>query len=341
MPANWSLFVRSSPHISGRFSVNVIMRNVVFALLPSVIFATYLYGLAALAVVLTACLSCVITEHILCRINQQKTSVGDWSALITGLIFGLTLPPNLPLWMVCVGGFLAIALAKFIFGGLGSNPFNPALVARAFLQAAFPLSMTTWSPILAADRFSHIPSSLLSLPFSKAVYDATSSATPLAAFKFDGHLTSTYDLLLGLTTGSIGESCSLTLLAGALYLIARNMMSWRIPAGIFISVILISFVFHIWKPDIYPTPWFSLFAGGLMLGALFMATDMVASPITGAGCFFYGIIIGVLIMVIRFWAGMTEGVMYAILIANAISPHIDRIVRPRVYGVDSQAQKSG
>lgn len=334
MPLNKTFIVRTSPHISASLSVDIIMRNVVLALLPSVGFAVYLYGLAALIILTTACLSCVVTEHLLCRINQQETSIGDWSAVITGLIYGLTLPPGLPLWMVVIGGFIAIAMAKYLFGGLGCNPFNPALVARAFLQAAFPIAMTTWSPILAADRFTHIPASLMAFPFSKAVYDVTSGATPLAAFKFDGHSTDAYDLILGLSSGSLGESCSLSLLAGGLYLIARNMMNWRIPAGIFASVLLIGLLFHSLSPALYPSPWFSLFAGGLMLGALFMATDPVASPLTAAGCFVYGVIIGVLVMVIRYWAGMAEGMMYAILIANALSPHIDRLVKPRVYGVD-------
>ena len=332
MPLNKIFTVRSSPHIAAGVSVEIIMRNVVLALLPSVVFSIYLYGVAALIILATACLSCVATEHVLCRINQQDTSIGDWSATITGLIFGLTLPPGLPLWMVLVGGIIAIAMGKYLFGGLGCNPFNPALVARAFLQAAFPVAMTTWSPILSADRFSHIPASLFTLPLMTPVYDTTSAATPLAAFKFDAHGSSVYDLMLGLTTGSLGESCSLTLLAGGLYLIARNMMNWRIPVGVFLSVIIFGSIFHALDAHIYPSPWFSLFAGGLMLGALFMATDMVASPLTGGGCFIYGMFIGVLVLVIRYWAGMAEGVMYAILIANALSPHIDKLLRPRVYG---------
>jgi len=339
MPQAKTLLLRSSPHIGGGYSVEIIMRNVVLALFPSVAFAVYLYGLAALLILTVAVISCVATEHLLCRINQQDTSIGDWSATITGLIFGLTLPPGLPLWMVVIGGIIAIAMGKYLFGGLGGNPFNPALVARAFLQAAFPVSLTTWSPILSGDRFTHIPSSLLAFPFNAPVYDVTTSATPLAAYKFENLNTDLYQLVVGLHSGSLGESCSLTLLAGALYLIARNMMNWRIPAGIFLSIIVFGALAHFLDPQVYPSPWFSLFAGGVMLGALFMATDMVASPVTASGCFVYGVIIGMLILLIRFWSGMAEGVMYAILIGNALSPHIDKLVRPRVYGTGRGAHE--
>jgi len=327
-----TLFVRSSPHIDAGNSVEIIMRNVVIALMPSVFFSVYIYGLAAFLILSVACLSCVATEHVLCRINQQQSTIGDWSATITGLIFGLTLPPGLPLWMVVIGGIIAIAVGKYLFGGLGCNPFNPALVARAFLQAAFPVTMTTWSPILTENRFDHIPSSLLTFPLTMPTYDVVTSATPLAAFKFDGDSTDLFNLVTGLSTGSLGESCSLTLLVGGLYLIIRNMMNWRIPAAIFMSIFIFGGLFHLLNSQVYPSPLFSLFAGGLMLGALFMATDMVASPVTRVGCYVYGAIIGILIMVIRFWSGIAEGVMYAILIANALSPHIDSVLKPHVYG---------
>lgn len=333
MTFNKTLAVRSSPHISAGFSVEIIMRNVVLALLPTVVFAVYLYGLAALLILATATLSCVLTEHVLCRLNKQQSTIGDWSATITGLIYGLCLPPGLPLWMVVLGSIIAIGLGKHMFGGIGRNPFNPALVARAFLQAAFPVSMTTWTSILSDDRFSHIPTSLLALPFCKPLYDVTSAATPLAALKYEQQLEPLHNLVLGLSSGSIGESCSITLLIGGVYLIARNMMNWRIPVGVFLSVLIFSVLFYAWDTQAFASPVFMLFSGGLMLGALFMATDMVASPITPMGCFVYGLIIGVIVLVIRYWGGMPEGVMYAILIANALSPHIDRLIQPRVYGV--------
>jgi electron transport complex protein RnfD len=326
------LEIGSSPHITSGASVDVIMRNVVIALLPVCAFAVYTFGIAAALVLAVATLSCILTEHFLCKVTGRDSTIGDWSAAITGLIYGLTLPPGLPLWMAAIGGIFAVAVGKFLFGGLGSNAFNPALVGRAFLQAAFPQAMTHWTPSLGDARFAELPSSTLALPFAQPVYDAVTTATPLAAMKFEQTVTETGDLLLGLTSGSVGETCAVLILLGGVYLVARNMMSWRIPVSIFASVAVITWVFGFFSPDTYPTPEFMLLSGGLMLGAVFMATDLVASPITNAGCWIYGFLIGALVVVIRFWGGMPEGVMYAILLANAVSPHIDRLIRPKVFG---------
>ena len=326
------LDIDSSPHLNSGASVDKIMRHVVYALLPVVAFAIYSFGLAAIAVLLTAVISCVATEHVLAKKFSQASTISDWSVTITGILYGLTLPPGLPLWMVFVGGVIGISLAKFLFGGLGCNVFNPALVARAFLQAAFPTSLTSWLPAFSDDRFTTLPTSTLTLPFLSPVYDGMSGATPLANMKFNAQTTEISDLLLGLTGGSLGETCSVIILLGGAYLVARNMMNWRIPMGIFVSVIVISAFFQWLEPDKYAGPLFMLFSGGLMLGAIFMATDMVASPITNLGCFIYGLLIGVLVVVIRYWSGLPEGVMYAILFMNAVSPHIDNFVRPVVFG---------
>lgn len=327
------LEIGSSPHITSGDSVDVIMRNVLIALLPVCVFAVYSFGTGAALVLATACISCIATEHVLCKITSQPSTIGDWSVAITGLLYGLTLPPGLPLWMVAVGGIFAVAVGKFLFGGLGSNAFNPALVGRAFLQAAFPQAMTHWAPPLGDSRFAELPSSTLALPFAQPAYDAVTTATPLAAMKFDDIQAVDRDLLLGLTSGSAGETCAVLILVGGAYLVARNMMNWRIPISIFATVALITWAFNLFDPGSYPTPAFMLLSGGLMLGAVFMATDMVASPITNAGCWLYGFLIGGLVIVIRFWGGMPEGVMYAILLANAVSPHIDRLIRPRVFGI--------
>lgn len=331
---NKTLEIHSSPHISGAVSVNKIMRNVVLALLPTVGFAVFAFGLTALLTLATATLSCVLTEHLYCKLSRQLSTLSDWSVTITGLIYGLTLPPGLPLWMVFLGGVIAVALGKSLFGGLGSNPFNPALVGRAFLQAAFPVAMTTYTPAFGLDRFTSVPYSALALPFMAPTYDGATGATPLAAMKFEERVTETADLVMGFTGGSIGETCGLLIFLGGIYLIARNMMSWRIPAGIFIAVTVLSGIFHQTDPKVYPSPEFMLFSGGLMLGAMFMATDTVASPITPLGCFVYGLLIGTLVVIIRLWGGMPEGVMYAILFGNAASPHIDRLIRPTVYGTN-------
>jgi len=330
-----TLHIESSPHVRGSESVEIIMRNVVYALIPTALFAVYAFGLAALLVLITAMLSCLITERTLCFLEKKNSTVSDWSVIITGLIYGLTLPPGLALWMVFVGGVFAIGIGKFIFGGLGYNPFNPALVGRAFLQAAFPLSMTNWYPAFSDDRFTSLPSSTLTLPLASPFYDQLSSATPLAAHKFDNIDTVPMDLLLGLSSGSTGETCALLILAGGLYLIARKMMSWQIPAGILLTVFILSSFFHWLEPDKYPTAGFMLFSGGLMLGAMFMATDPVASPITHLGCLLYGILIGLVIVLIRLWGGLPEGVMYAVLFANAVSPHIDRWVQPKAFGTSN------
>ena len=326
------LQIHSSPHISSGAGVDVIMRNVVYALLPVVAFSIYAFGLAALFTLMAAVLSCLLTEHWLCKWSRQTTTVYDWSVAITGIIYGLTLPPNLPLWMTLIGGVIAVSLGKFIFGGLGYNPFNPALVGRAFLQAAFPTAMTTWSAAFGAQRFTSLPASTLTFPLTSPQYDSLSGATPLAAMKFNQQPTDAMDLLLGLTSGSLGETCAVLILLGGLYLIARNMMNWRIPVGIFFTVIVLSALFHFANPHRYPDAVFMLFSGGLMLGAMFMATDMVASPITNLGCFIYGALIGTLVVIIRLWGGMPEGVMYAILFANAVSPHIDRFIQPTPFG---------
>jgi electron transport complex protein RnfD len=236
-----------------------------------------------------------------------------------------------------VGGIIGVGLAKSLFGGLGLNVFNPALVGRAFLQAAFPVALTSWMPGFAPGRFASLPTSTLTLPFTQPLYDAVSGATPLALWKFDRQLTEVGDLAVGFIGGSTGETSSVLILLGGAYLIARNMMNWRIPVGIFAAVGAASGILHMLDPQTYASPLFMWFSGGLMLGAMFMATDMVASPMTSRGCFLYGALIGLLVVVIRVWGGMPEGVMYAILLGNAASPHIENWIQPTVYGTRNRA----
>ncbi|MCW5515736.1 RnfABCDGE type electron transport complex subunit D [Muriicola sp. Z0-33] len=329
-----TLDISSSPHINKGRSTDDIMKNVVCALMPVVFFSFYSFGLNALLVILTATLACVLTEHFLCRLSKKETTVNDYSAVITGLLLGLTLPPSFPLWMAFVGGVIGIALGKYIFGGLGYNVFNPALVARAVLQAAFPVAITTWHPALLPDRFSTISGSVFTWPFMQPQFDAIAGATPLSAFKFDGITTPTMELAFGQISGSTGETCAVIIALGGLYLIARNMMSWRIPMAVVLSAFVLSGALYLFNRELYPSPFFMVFSGGLMLGAVFMATDMVSSPITPIGLWIYGGIIGILTIVIRIWSGLPEGVMYSILLANAISPHIDTVVKNRVYGTN-------
>jgi len=325
-----TLTIRTSPHLASAIGVEAIMRHVLLALLPSAVFAVYVFGLSALLVIVVGVFGCIATEVL--ASSDPHARARDGSAAVTGVLYALTLPPGLPLWMVVVGAVVSIGIGKAIFGGLGTNPFNPALVGRAFMQAAFPAAMTTWSAPLSADRFSSLPSSTLTLPFLSPSYDAVTSATPLAAWKFGGSSTDLGQLMLGLHSGSLGETSSLLLLLGAAYLISRNFMSWRIPAAILLTVAIGS-TLRGWLQPEHPTPpAFMLCTGGLMLGALFMATDLVGSPMTSLGHWIFGGLVGSLILIIRFFGGMPEGVMYAILLGNAATPLIDHWIRPGPYG---------
>jgi electron transport complex protein RnfD len=242
--------------------------------------------------------------------------------------------------MVAVGGVVSVGLGKAVFGGLGANPFNPALVGRAFLQAAFPVAMTTWLPAFDAERFATVATSTLAPPFGRASLDGITTATPLALWKFDGQLTSASDLALGFIPGSTGETSSVLILLGGAYLVARNMMSWRIPVALLGTVALASGALHAAAPASFAPPQFMLFSGGLMLGAVFMATDLVGSPMTATGAVLYGALIGLLVVAIRVFGGMPEGVMYAILLGNATTPLIDRWIRPTIYGAQRRRTAS-
>jgi len=335
-PLAKTLEIRTSPHITSGYDADTIMFNVVVALAPATAFAVYAFGWAALLVLATAVASCVAAEWAACRWAGRPSTLGDWSAALTGLLFGLTLPAGLPLWMVAVGGAISLWIGKSIFGGLGFNPFNPALVGRAVLQAAFPVAMTSWIPAFAADRFVRVPGSLLAFPFAEPVYDALAGATPLAAWKFSRQATEASDLAFGFVGGSTGETSALLILLGGVYLVARNFMGWRTPVAIFASTAALAAMLHQMDPARYASAAFMLTSGGLALGAVFMATDMVTSPITPRGTWIYGAVIGVLVVVIRTWGGMPEGVMYAILLGNALAPHLDRWTQPRVYGTKGE-----
>jgi electron transport complex protein RnfD len=276
--------------------------------------------------------------------------VGDWSAVITGILLALILPPGFPLWMAAVTAIVGVGVGKMFFGGLGYNVMNPALVGRAFGQAAFTVPMTTWAPFRAEGRFTEFIPSSLTLPFlkpaeigewvSRVAPDGFSGATPLALMKFDQVSTDSIKMLLGASAGSAGETSALLILLCGLYLVARKFMDWRITFSVLASAALLSGVFHLVNPEIYPTPLFTLCSGGLMLGAVFMATDMVSSPVTPLGVWIYGALIGVVTVIIRLFGGLNEGVMYAILLANACAPLINSMTQPRIYGAVKPARKA-
>jgi len=333
--------IRPSPHDHAGQDVAVIMRNVVFACLPLVAFFIWQFGLSAAAHVLAIVAACLGTERLANRLMGQESTLGDWSALITGLLLALTLPPSLPLWMGAVAGFVAIGMGKAFFGGLGLNVFNPALVGRAFVQAAFPVAVNAWPPAWWEGRFStFLPGTftapLMSPPpleaWAAQALDAVSGATPLAEMKFAHHQQSAFDLwFLADAANVTGPPAALIVLCG-LYLAFRRMLDWRIPLSVMASAAAFAAVFWLLDPGRHPDPLFVLASGGLMLGAWFMATDMVGSPVTPLGTWIYGALIGVLTVIIRLFGGMAEGVMYAILLANAAAPLIERFTQPRPFG---------
>ncbi|MHC4222938.1 MAG: RnfABCDGE type electron transport complex subunit D [Planctomycetota bacterium] len=319
--------VTAAPHLAGKDSTPKIMWNVVLSLVPIVAAAIYFFGLSAILVLVASTLGALVPEWIW----GKKRSLFDGSAVITGILLGLTLPPGFPCWMAFVGGFFGLAFGKLVFGGLGQNPFNPALLGRAFLQAAFPVAITTWPK--AVGGFFALKGDNLALPLmSPDVPDLVTEATPLGLMKFEQVPTGFSDLFLGFTGGSLGETSALLILICGGYLALRNYLNWRIPASIFATVVVFSGVLYLIDSKAFPTPIFMLFSGGLMLGAVYMATDMVTSPTSNLGCWVFGLGIGALVVIIRLWGGYPEGVMYAILLMNCLVGFINRVTHPRLFG---------
>ena len=234
--------------------------------------------------------------------------------------------------MAFIGGAVAIGLGKLIWGGLGYNLFNPALVGRAFLGATFPIAMTTWSPGSGPANFLQVYDSNLALPFLQASYDAVTAATPLGLMKFELQSTPLWDLAIGKTSGCIGETSGLLLILGGIYLALRRGLDWRMPVSILSSVVLFTTALYLFDSAKYPGPLFSLFSGGLLIGAIYMATDPVTSPLTPRGAWIFGVGVGLLVVLIRVFGGFPEGVMYAILLMNSATPLIDRYTQSRVFG---------
>ncbi|MCW8983470.1 MAG: RnfABCDGE type electron transport complex subunit D [Gammaproteobacteria bacterium] len=350
--------IRTSPHIHSSPTVAQIMHNVIYALIPLAAFAVYQFGISALVLIITVLVSTLLTEMMFARLAGRPSTLVDSSAAITGLLLALTLPPGFPLWMGAVAGFIAIALGKTLFGGIGFNLFNPALIGRAFVQAAFPVAITTWSPAFAPGRFVEFIPSTFTLPLMRPddlslwiekinwlrglnanpgeTVDAFSGATPLAAWKFDGITTNSMDLLTGMVTGSSGESSALLILLCGSFLVMRRMMDWRIPASVLAGAFITALMLYMFDSESNPDPLFVLFSGGLMLGAVFMASDMVGTPVTPLGVLIYGLLIGFFTVIIRTFGGLPEGVMYAILLGNALTPLIEYVTQPRVYGSKKQ-----
>jgi electron transport complex protein RnfD len=325
------LVVTASPHLKAPASTPVIMWTVVASMLPIVAAAFFFFGISALLVIGASLLGCLAAEAAF----GPRHTLLDGSAMITGILLGLTLPASLPLWMAFIGGVVSIALGKRIFGGLGYNIFNPALLGRAFMMAAFPLPLTTWpAPVASVWRLAGDNFALPLMSADPALM--TTAATPLGLAKFEQTHTAALPLFLGTTGGSLGETSAVVILACGAYLAWRGFLNWRTPVGIFASVALLSGVIHLIDAK-YPGPLFMLFSGGLVLGAVYMATDMVTSPTTNRGRWIFGAGVGALVVVIRLWGGLPEAVMYAILLMNALVPYINRSTQPRVFGTPGRA----
>ncbi len=314
-----------SPHIKSRDTTPRIMWTVVATLMPVVAASLYFFGLGALLVVASSTAGALALERLLGKPN----TLSDGSAAITGLLLGLCLPASFPLWMAFLGGAFGIGFGKLIFGGLGQNVFNPALLGRAFLQAAFPTAITTWPKV--AQGWTTLYASNFALPFMHPAPDAITQATPLGLMKFEHIGTSAWPLMVGSTGGSLGETAGLLILLCGAYLAWKGYLNWRIPVAVLASVAVFCGLLHLVAPR-YPGAIFMVFSGGLILGAVYMATDMVTSPITPRGAWIFGVGIGVLVVLIRIWGGLPEGVMYAILIMNAFVPFINKWTQPRVFG---------
>jgi len=323
---NRLLNVSPSPHVYSGESTSKLMMNVVIALIPAFLISIYFFGVGALVVSLVAIVSCMLFEFLIQKyMLKVKPTISDGSALLTGLLLAFNVPSNIPLWMVIIGSLVAIGVAKMSFGGLGNNPFNPALVGRVFMLISFPVQMTTWP----TNRLIEI--------------DALTSATPLAILKegikngetitqLGDKIPSHMQLFMGVMGGSLGEVAAFALLLGFAWLLYKKVITWHIPMSTFASIFIFTGILWLINPDKFADPLFHLLTGGVILGAVFMATDYVTSPMTTKGMLVYGVGIGVITVLIRVWGAYPEGVSFAILIMNACVPLLNKYIKPNRFG---------
>ncbi|WP_317854981.1 RnfABCDGE type electron transport complex subunit D [Chakrabartyella piscis] len=304
--------VSGTPHVRSEESVRSIMRDVIIALVPAALVGIYYYGINAIAILAISIASCIFFEYLYQKGMKKDVTVNDLSAVVTGLLLGMNLPPSAPLWVPVVGSAFAIVIAKQLFGGLGQNFINPALAGRAFLVVSYPTEMTTWT---SASTFGA---------------DAVAVATPLADLKAGVMPSASMaDVLLGNIGGCIGETCALALIIGGIYLIKKHVITWKIPV-IYIATVFV-LTAAIGRGGLR-VPVYELFTGGLMLGAFFMATDYASSPITPKGQIIYAVGCGLITSLIRIFGGYPEGVSFAILIMNLCVPLIERYTEPTIFG---------
>lgn len=313
------LIISPAPHIHSGDSVSKNMSGVIIAMVPALLAAFYFFGLGAIIVTFTAIVACMLFEFLIQKyLLKGPVTIMDGSAAVTGILLAFNLPYNLPIWMIIIGALVSIGVAKMSFGGLGNNPFNPALVGRVFLLISFPVEMTTW-PV--AD------------PLATTYLDAETGATVLGIIKEgSASMPAISDMVLGNILGSFSVIMTITLLIGLGYMLIRKIITWHIPLSILITVALFTGILHLVEPQTYASPTIHLFSGGLMLGAIFMATDYVTSPMTYRGMWIYGVGIGLLTVIIRTWGAYPEGVAFAILIMNGFTPIINFYVKPKRFG---------
>lgn len=325
---NQILTVSPSPHVYGKENVNKIMYGVIIAMIPALAVSFLYFGLSAILVTLISVFFCVSFEWLIQKyILKNKPSITDGSAIITGMLLAFNVPSSIPWWMVMVGSLMAIGVAKMSFGGLGNNPFNPALVGRVFMLISFPVDMTSWpKPSL----------------FNMNLIDAQTGATPLAVIKegvkngqqisdLMSTLPSYFDMFIGQMGGSLGEISAISLIIGGIYMLMKKIISWHIPVAMLGSMIIFSGILNIINPEVYVDPMFHILTGGAMLGAIFMATDMVTSPMHPTSMLIFGAGIGILTILIRVFGAYPEGVSFAILIMNAFVPLLNKI-KPKRFG---------
>ena len=320
------LVISLSPHVHGGDSVKKNMYGVLIALIPAFLVSLYFFGLGALIVTATSVAACLFFEWAIGKFLMKKetTTICDGSAVITGVLLAFNLPSNLPIWIIILGALFAIGVGKMSFGGLGNNPFNPALAGRVFLLLSFPVQMTSWPGVGQLTAYT----------------DATTAATPLNLMKqiAGGNiealkdLPSSFDLLIGNNGGCLGEVSALALLLGLAYMLWKKIITWHIPISILATVFVFSGIMHLVDPELYVSPVLQLLTGGLMLGAIFMATDYVTSPMSKKGMLIYGVCIGLLTVIIRLFGAYPEGMSFAILIMNAFTPLINTYCKPKRFG---------
>ena len=324
------LVIAPSPHVHSGDSVKKNMYGVIIALLPALAASLWYFGLGSLVVILTSVAACMVFEFLIQKfLLKTKTSICDGSAALTGLLLAFNLPSNIPVWIILIGALVAIGIGKMSFGGLGNNPFNPALVGRVFLLISFPVQMTSWPTPGGENLTRYLDASTGATPLA-IVKEGLKSGKPLSELL--GGLPSSFDMFMGNMGGSAGEIAALALLLGLAYMLIRKIITWHIPISIFASIFIFTGILNFSNPEAYAGPLFHLLTGGVMLGAIFMATDYVTSPMSKGGMILYGVGIGVITVLIRVFGVYPEGVSFAILIMNGFTPLIDRYIKPKAFG---------